>query len=150
MLAVLPCCSHAAAFLFIATTRAASIDYTVYQTTGHVHNRVSLIDAISYHNELFKKKISLEKSQANYLKFEALKSNLLDFIKFSYRRNDLFLKELNHEFIVKIEFYLRTEDKIAHNTAMKYMQQLKKIVHLSVVHGWIIIHSTISSVPFCR
>jgi hypothetical protein len=33
--------------------------------------------------------------------------------------------------------YLKTEDGIEHNTAMRYMKNLKKVVNLAFNHGWI-------------
>jgi hypothetical protein len=105
--------------------------------SGNDGQRVSLLDAVRYHNELFKKKVGIEKSRATYMKFESLRSKLTMSMKYEYGQSNLFLKELNHQFIVKFESYLKTEDRIAHNNTMKYIQQLKKIIHLSVAHGWI-------------
>jgi site-specific recombinase XerD len=100
-------------------------------------HRMSLLYALRYHNDLFKEKLGVEKSHATHIKFESLRNKVTAFIRSEYKRSDLFLKELNHQFIIKFEAYLKLEVKIAHNTAMKYIQQLKKIIHLSMAHGWL-------------
>jgi hypothetical protein len=111
--------------------------------------RISLLYAISYHNDLFKKNIGIEKCRATYTKFDSLKSKLIMFMQLEYKRSDLFLKELSHQFMVNFESHLKVENRIAHDTAMKYIQQLKRLyTSLLRMGGWSRTPFMISSVPF--
>ena len=97
----------------------------------------SLLQAIIYHNENLKSKIGIEATLATLSKYETLKKKVTAFIQYQFKRNDIFLKELNHKFVVDFELYLKTIEKITHNPTIKHIQFLKKIIHLSIANGWI-------------
>jgi integrase len=98
----------------------------------------TLLEAFEYHNALLKSKIGIENTKATYTKYESLKKKISLYITEELKRKDVFLKELNHQFVVGFEIYLKTHDKLTHNPAIKYIQFLKKVIHLSVANGWIL------------
>jgi site-specific recombinase XerD len=49
-----------------------------------------------------------------------------------YKREDVMLKELNFEFISDFEDYLKVENHCSHNTAIKYIKSLKKVIKMSL------------------
>lgn len=81
------------------------------------------------------KVVGIDVVPATLVKFNTIKSKVEGFIKFQYKKSDMFLEELSYQFITNFEYYLKTEEKIQHNTTMKYIQNLKKIIHLSVKNG---------------
>jgi hypothetical protein len=48
------------------------------------------------------------------------------------------LTEINHLFITEFEFYLKTNDGCEHNTAIKHIKRLKKVVRIALANGWTI------------
>ena len=48
------------------------------------------------------------------------------------RRTDLAFGEVNYQFLLDYEHYLKTKRGCAHNSAMKRMRELKKIIRLGV------------------
>ena len=97
----------------------------------------TLLEALSYHNSLVQAKIGIENSKATYTKYQTLKKKVMQFINEELKRKDVFLKELNHQFVVGFEIYLKTVHKLSHNPTIKYIQFLKKVIHLSIANGWL-------------
>lgn len=62
---------------------------------------------------------------------------LKEFIKLNYNCQDLPLPRINHTFITKFDFYLKATLRLAHNTVVKYMARLKKVIRLALAHNWI-------------
>lgn len=65
------------------------------------------------------------------------KESLADFILAHYHKTDIPIHQLNYEFVKEFEFYLKTEQKCAHNTVMGYVKKLKKIVRHCVAMNWL-------------
>ena len=78
-----------------------------------------------------------DRSNATQIKYECTYQRLKDFLKANYNRQDIPLKEINHDFIVQFELYLRTEAKCGMNTVIKYMQQFKSIILTAKNNDWI-------------
>jgi hypothetical protein len=93
-----------------------------------------LVYALEYHNALLLKKGG---SSALLTKFQTLERKVNGFISQEYDRKDMFLKELDHQFVVKSKAYLKSVHGIGHNSTIKYIQFLKKIINLSIAHGWL-------------
>ena len=47
------------------------------------------------------------------------------------------LKEVNHEFIIELDYFLRTEKKCCNNTAVKYIKNFRKIIRIAIANSWI-------------
>ena len=60
-----------------------------------------------------------------------------DFIRMKYRREDMPITQVDHEFISGLELYLKIERNCGHNTAVKYIKNFKKIVRMAMANGWI-------------
>lgn len=63
-----------------------------------------------------------------YERYVTARQHIAEFIKLKYKRDDLEFRELNYEFIIDYNFYLRTVRGCNNNTALKYIANFKKIV----------------------
>ena len=90
----------------------------------------SLLYAISYHMELLEARIGIDANYKTFRKYASLKHKIERYLRERLKRNDIFLKELNHQFVVEFEHFLKTVFRLAHNSCMKDIQFLKKIIHL--------------------
>ena len=97
----------------------------------------SLLGVFDYHNKQFEKLVGLEFSNGTYKKFKVAYNSIQSFIAWKYKKKDISMLEVNHEFITSFEFYLKTEKKQQHNTAMSNIKKLKKIVRLSIANDWL-------------
>jgi len=89
------------------------------------------------HNEKIKTLKNIDYAPATLQRYETSLRFTQDFIKRKYKKDDLYLSELNHQFMVDYEMYFKTVRKCAHNTTMKYLKNFKKIVRLAINHGYI-------------
>lgn len=100
----------------------------------------SVMDIISYHNEDMKGKLKWG-TQKNYFTTQRYISN---FILKAYNSTDMFLKELDYDFIIRFEKYLRAyipqdhHKKMGNNTVMKHIERLRKLINLSFKLGWMV------------
>ena len=99
----------------------------------------TIMDIISYHNEDMEGKLKWG-TQKNYFTTQRYVSK---FLGKSYKATDKYLHELDYDFIIKFEKYLRgyvPEDHqkpMGNNTVMKHIERFRKLIHLSQKLGWI-------------
>ena len=68
------------------------------------------------HNQEFSRKVGYNRAQASYSKYCTLYKHMESYIIQEYKRNDIFLKELNLAFVNGFEHYLRTGRNCSINT----------------------------------
>lgn len=104
---------------------------------GNADTTTSLLDAVRLHNAYVHKKVGIEVVKATHVKYETLRKKLEAYISKEYNRDDLFLRELNQRFLLNFELFLKVDEKIAHNTTIKYVQFLKRIINYAIANEWI-------------
>jgi len=96
----------------------------------------SIISIFDYHNQKMKERIGIDVVPSTYIKFNTVLGKLKLYLKAHHNRSDMYLTELNHRFVVDFEHYLRVKHHIAHNTTMKYITMLKKVINMAVNNDW--------------
>ena len=97
----------------------------------------SLIEVYQYHNDQFEKLVGTEFSYGTYKKFKSALKSLKAFLEWKFKKQDLYLTEVNHKFITDYEFYLKSVQKLQHNSAMVNVKKLKKIIRQCVANDWL-------------
>ncbi len=106
---------------------------------GQDENNHSIGDIIEYHNQDMVGKLKWG-TQKNYFTTQKYISK---FLLKAYRTSDIYLKELDYNFIIKFEKYLRNHAPADHqkpmgnNTVMKHIERFRKLINLAVKLGWI-------------
>jgi site-specific recombinase XerD len=98
-------------------------------------NGKKVIELYQEHNDKIKKLINIDYSPDTVQRYETSLKHTRDFIKHKYHKEDLYLEELNNEFIVDYEYYFKTVRKCSHNTSMKYIKNFKKIIRIAIANG---------------
>ena len=111
--------------------------------TGQKEEKKTILAIFDYHNNQLEKMVGIDVVRATLVKFRTIRSKLAGYIKHQYKKSDVYLEQLNHQFVSNFEYYLKTVEHIQHNTTMKYIQGVKKIINLSVRNGWLL-HSPFS------
>ncbi|MDH7459639.1 tyrosine-type recombinase/integrase [Chitinophagaceae bacterium 26-R-25] len=65
------------------------------------------------------------------------KKRYQSFIFYRYKKHDLFLEEMQYNFISDLHKYQLTHFGVGNNTASKYSQSIKEIFDRAVANGWI-------------
>jgi integrase len=94
-----------------------------------------VLEMFQEHNDKVKTLENIDYSPETVERYETSLKHTRDFIKQKYNRDDLYLTELNHEFITDYEIYFKTVRKCSHNTTLKYIKNFKKIVRLAITNG---------------
>jgi site-specific recombinase XerD len=65
-------------------------------------------------------------------------NHLKSFLKEEYKVSEIDLRSVNHKFLTDYEFWLNSKTKCQHNTAIKYIKNLGKIIRQALNNGWIV------------
>ncbi|MGM0933271.1 MAG: site-specific integrase [Bacteroidota bacterium] len=95
--------------------------------------RKSLQDLINYHNTNMKSVLKKGTLKNYYTTGHYLEDYLLT----NYRTSEYFLKQINYEFILGFENFLRSKPKLHNNGVMKHMERFKKMMRLAGDLDWI-------------
>ena len=89
----------------------------------------SIVDGIvRHHNTQMKALIANEEyAQGTLNHFETTYDHLSNFLYWKYNQPGVDVKKINYEFIADLEYFLKAEKKIAHNTAMNIWGILKRL-----------------------
>lgn len=123
--------------LLEATDQFITADTIKNSYLGTGEEQRSLIETFQYHNDQMKELIGVDVVKATHTKFETVLKKLKLYLKNNYKRSDIFLQELDHKFIVDFEYFLKVDQAISHNTVMKYIRNLKKVMNMAVMNDWI-------------
>lgn len=99
----------------------------------------TLLELVNYHNKKMDEKVQLGVMALGTLKKYRVTENKLEkFIKYQFKKSDLYLSQLKHQFVVDFEHFLRVKENVGNNTTMKYIKNLKKIMNIAVVNDWVV------------
>lgn len=100
----------------------------------------SINDIINYHNEDMIGKLKWG-TQKNYF---TTQKYISEFLLKSNKTKDIYLRELDYNFIIKFEKFLRNyipkdhHKKMGNNTVMKHIERFRKLINMAFKLGWIV------------
>ncbi|HEY4196771.1 MAG TPA: site-specific integrase [Mucilaginibacter sp.] len=106
-----------------------------YTGEGVVHRM--LLEVFDEHNKNVEALVAKDFVRATLVKYNTVRSKTADYIQHKYKKADLYLETIDYAFVLGFELYLKTEEGIEHNTAMRYIKNLKKIINLAFNNGWL-------------
>ena len=96
----------------------------------------SLFEVFEEHNQEQEKMIGNGVSKATHWVSVYTIRLLREFVHQKYKREDLYLRELNLNFIQSFHSFLRIDKGMAQNSSTKHLKLLKKIINLSVANSY--------------
>ncbi|MCC9043312.1 site-specific integrase [Myroides sp. M-43] len=124
----------------VPITASLLMDYA----QGKGTDRSRVLEEFQKHNDEMFKLVPKEYAIGTHERYVTARSHVGEFIKNVYNKDDIEFRELNHEFIIGYEHYLKTVRACSNNTAIKYISNFKKIVLRALAKG------IISSNPFLQ
>jgi integrase len=106
---------------------------------GETRTENTLCSLIDYHN-VHMKGVLAAGTLKNYF---TTKKYVKLFLRKRFKADDIYLSELNYQFITEFEFFLRTikplaeSNPLGNNGIMKHIERLKKIARLGVMMEWL-------------
>ncbi|MFD1257747.1 site-specific integrase [Mucilaginibacter terrae] len=105
--------------------------------TGNIEKPKMIMEVFQQHNDQMKALEGIDFASGTIDRYHVSLEHTRAFIKWMYKLDDKPIKELDHEFISKYAFWLKTERKCNHNTTMKYLANFKKVVLICVKNRWL-------------
>lgn len=104
----------------------------------------SLFEVFEEHNREQEKLVGNGVSKATYWISVYTVRLLKEFVQQKYKREDLYLRELNLNFIQSFHTFLRIDKGMAQNSSTKHLKLLKKIINLAVANSYMAINPFIT------
>ena len=101
-----------------------------------------LIQLMEYHNQEFKKRLDIDRTKSTYDKYLFTLQKVQAYISNRYNKKEVFLSTLDKKWISDFYLFLRKEENNQHNTAAKYVKNLKHIINFGVDLGWMANNAT--------
>ncbi|RYE29228.1 MAG: site-specific integrase [Sphingobacteriales bacterium] len=98
----------------------------------------TLVQVFRQHNDQLKSLIGKDNSKATYTKYRTTLDHTISFLQWKFKRSDFEITAINYSFINDFEFWLKSVQNCNHNTTIKYISNLRKIVNLCLKNGWLI------------
>jgi site-specific recombinase XerD len=105
--------------------------------SGITEKKLTLIELFKYHNQQMKEKVDIDFSNSTVIRYTTTLKHITDFLKINYKTSDMYLTELNYKFITEFEHYLKTVRKCNHNSTIKYIRNVRKVVNIALANDWL-------------
>lgn len=105
--------------------------------TGQGEKPHMLLEIFQQHNDKMAALENVEYAPATVTRYDTTLSHTRLFIEWKYGQPDIEIKQLGFDFASEFEFWLKSERKCNHNSVIKYIGNLRKIVTYYVKSGWL-------------
>ena len=121
-------------------TASVLMDYIQGKRTS----KAKVLEEFQKQNDEILKLVPKEYAIGTHERYVTARSHVAEYIRYIYGKEDIEFRELNYEFVIGYEHYLKTVRSCSNNTAIKYISNFKKIVLRAVAKG------IIASNPFIQ
>lgn len=104
---------------------------------GNDSSTYTIIEALDYQISQLKARVGNDISPATVKKYETCKRKVQEFLSQERNMDDLFLDQLNHQFIHELDLFMRVKQGLKNNGVAKNMQQLKRVIRVAMLNEWI-------------
>lgn len=95
-----------------------------------------ILEIFQEHNEKCTALVNIDFAPGTIERYNTCYKHVESFIRQKYGRKDMPLSEIDPMFIDNFEYYLKVSRGCAHNTAVKYLKNFKKIIRIALKNGW--------------
>ena len=96
-----------------------------------------LVKLFDEHNQQMEKLVDIEFALSTYKRYYTTRNHVAQFIKAEYGGSDIPIRDVNLKFIKGFEYFLKVTKECNHNSALKYVNNFKKIIRMAVANDWI-------------
>ncbi|WDF81284.1 phage integrase SAM-like domain-containing protein [Mucilaginibacter sp. AW1-7] len=105
--------------------------------TGKAESVRMILDVFKDHNAQVASLVGADFAKGTLERYQTSLKHTSEFIKWKYNTADIDIRDIDHDFIVSYDFYLRSIRRCANNSAVKYLKNFKKIVRICIANGWL-------------
>ncbi len=96
-----------------------------------------LVQLFEEHNLQMEKLVGVEFALGTWKRYHTTKKHVKEFLRTEYRKDDVPVRDVNLRFIKGFEYFLKITKACNHNSALKYVNNFKKIIRMAVANDWI-------------
>jgi integrase len=104
---------------------------------GGKNSKRKLIPIFENHNEQVAALIGKDYAPGTLDRYKKALDHTVSFLQSRYNVDDITIDKLNFEFVLEFEFWLKTARSCSHNTTLKYISNLRKVINICVRKGWL-------------
>lgn len=105
--------------------------------TGQDEKPQMLLEIFQRHNDQLAALENTEYAAATVKRYTTALGHTREFIMWKYSLSDIEIKNLSFDFVSDLEFWFKSVRKCNHNSTIKYISNLRKIVTYCLKSGWI-------------
>ncbi|MBI6116840.1 site-specific integrase [Salegentibacter maritimus] len=94
------------------------------------------LEAFKEHNEQMDRLSGKSISKSTAKRYWTCYNHVEQFINEEFKSNEYAMNDINHNFISKFEYFLKTKRECNHNSALKYVNNFKKIIRIALANQW--------------
>lgn len=121
----------------IADNQEVTIHTLRQRLEGKKEKSRMLIDIFKNHNEQLRQLVDKDFAPGTLERYETALSHTVSFLQWKFKTSDIDILDLSFEFVTAFEFWLKSERNCSHNTSVKYISNLKKIINICLKNGWL-------------
>ncbi len=96
-----------------------------------------LLEIFDEHNKQMEKLINIEFALGTYKRYFTTRKHIYEYVQDAYGKEDVPVRDVNLKFIRGFEYFLKEKKACNHNSALKYVNNFKKIIRVAVGNEWI-------------
>jgi site-specific recombinase XerD len=104
---------------------------------GKAEKSRMLLQIFQEHNDKVNNLIGKDFASGTAERYRTAKMHVENYIRKEFKTSDIPVQDVDHKFISGFEYYLKTERKCGHNSAIKYITNFKKIIRIAFANEWI-------------
>jgi len=97
----------------------------------------TFLEVVELHNSRMEKLVGKTYAPKYYQKWKGMHTIMKDFIKFTYKKNDLLLSSLTTKFLDDLDYYLKSQKNHKQITINKCIQRTKQLIRLAISEGYL-------------
>lgn len=95
-----------------------------------------VLEVFKEHNEQMDRLSGKDISKSTAKRYWTCYNHVKQFITEVYKAEDFRMKDIDHQFISRFEYFLKTKRECNHNSALKYVNNFKKIIRIALANQW--------------
>ena len=104
---------------------------------GTNKSRKLILEMIEEHNLRMKRLVGKDYSFRTLQRYKTTKKHLAKYNKESFGLVDYPLKKIDVKYVNGFIYFLKAEQNLSHNSALKYVAYFKKIIRVAFANGWL-------------
>ncbi|WP_232726944.1 site-specific integrase [Flavobacterium sp. 1] len=99
---------------------------------GRIVSKAMLLQEFKKHNDEMLALVPQDYALATHKRYETARFHAREFVKYKYATEDIEFRDLDYDFIISYELYLKTVRNCVNNSALKYIACMKKVINRAI------------------